>query len=129
MLLKEKISNRCLVCEEKITGRRDKKFCDDHCRANYHHQINEESNKLIRKMNNRLKKNRSILKKIDDSGEAICSSKQLSLLGFDFSIHTSIYINELGVTFYYCYDIGYVSIGNDFYSLVKRNKHFKEGWG
>ena len=120
--------NHCPVCGEKISGRRDKKFCDDHCRASYHHQQNEECNAIIRDMNRRLRKNRSILERISNMGEAICTGKQLTFMGFDFSIHTSIYINEQGDTFYYCYELGYVSSGNDRYSLLKRNKHFKDAW-
>jgi hypothetical protein len=82
--------------------------------------MNTESDKIIRKLNNRLKKNRRILSHFEEIGKCICSSSQLLFMGFDFSIHTSIYIDEKGSTYYYCYDRGYVSEGDDIYALVKR---------
>lgn len=76
---------------------------------------------MIRNFNNRLRRNRKILERIVEKGKSICSANQLRYMGFDFSIHTSIYINEVGETCYYCYDRGYVSMGNDQYQLLKGN--------
>ena len=116
----EKENNTCPVCGSKIMGRSDKKFCDDHCRSSYHHAKNGGVDKLIRSMNKRLKRNRKILMKIEEKGKTQCSTKQLVFMGFDFSIHTSIYINEIGETCYYCYDRGYVSKAKDQYVILKR---------
>ena len=118
--MNEKKNIECPVCGSKIVGRRDKKFCDVQCRVTYHQRMNNDCDKMIRKLNNRLKKNRRILDQFNELGKTICSTKQLLFLGFDFSIHTSIYKNKEGDTFYYCYDRGYVSKGRDKYSLVKR---------
>ncbi len=115
----EKISNNCPVCGNKIIGRRDKRFCDDHCRSSYHHSNNSENDKVIRNMNKRLKRNRKILDHFNELGKVNCTTQQLIQLGFDFSIHTSIYINEVGETCYYCYDRGYISKGSQKYDLVK----------
>lgn len=112
--------DNCPVCGSPIVGRIDKKFCDDYCRSSYHYKNNGNSNKIIRRMNNRLRKNRKILKHLEDLGKSICSSRQLVFMGFDFSIHTSMYINEVGETCFYCYDRGYVSKGDDFYVIIKR---------
>ncbi len=116
----EKRNIECPVCGSRIVGRRDKKFCDVQCRVTYHQRINNDCDRMIRKFNNRLKKNRKILNDFEELGKVICSSKQLLFMGFDFSIHTSIYINDCGDTFYYCYDRGYVSKGRDEYAVVKR---------
>lgn len=118
--MNEKRNIECPVCGSRIIGRRDKKFCDAQCRVTYHQMMNNDCDKMIRKLNNRLKKNRRILNHFVSLGKAICSTKQLLFLGFDFSIHTSIYITDKGDTYYYCYDRGYVSAGRDKYSLVKR---------
>lgn len=115
-----KANNNCPVCGSEILGRRDKKFCDDYCRSTYHYQLNGNSNRIMRSMNNRLKKNRKILNQINKSGKDRCTTQQLLYMGFDFSIHTSIYINEIGETCYYCYDRGYVSKGEDSYIIVER---------
>lgn len=112
--------NNCQLCGTEIVGRIDKKFCDDYCRSSFHYKMNGNSNKIIRQMNNRLRKNRKILNQLQELGKSICSSRQLVFMGFDFSIYTSIYINETGETCYYCYDRGYVSNGEDCYVIVKR---------
>lgn len=119
--MNERSHRNCLVCGDILVGRKDKKYCDDYCRSSHHQRENNKENKLIRIMNNRLKKNRKILAEIIAMGKKCCSSQQLLFMGFDFSIHTSIYINEIGETCYYCYDRGYVSKGNDQYVIVKRN--------
>mgnify|MGYP000359352758 CR=1 FL=1 len=38
---------KCLNCEITITGRTDKRFCSDQCRATYNNQNRGESEKLI----------------------------------------------------------------------------------
>ena len=118
--MNEKRNIACPVCGSKIVGRKDKKFCDVQCRVSFHQMMNNDCDRMIRKLNNRLKKNRRILNHFDELGKVICSTSQLLFMGFDFSIHTSIYISENGDTYYYCYDRGYVSEGRDKYAIVKR---------
>lgn len=119
--MREKKQYNCPVCGSEINGRSDKKYCDDYCRSTHHYKLNENNNKLIRRMNSRLRKNRRILDKVIAKERTCCSYQHLLFLGFDFSIHTSIYINDDGDTCYYCYDRGYVSKGKDQYLIVKRN--------
>lgn len=47
---------KCLSCEEPITGRIDKKFCSDYCRSTYNNRLNSDATKIVRNINNRLKK-------------------------------------------------------------------------
>ena len=51
----------CLECGRVLMGRADKKFCNDQCRNAYNNNANKESSNLIRKVNNRLRKNYKIL--------------------------------------------------------------------
>ena len=112
------MSIACRSCGEKISGRSDKKFCDDYCRSSFH-QKSKAKDSIIKNMNSRLNRNRNIIKKLIDEGKKKCTTQQLIFLGFDFSIHTSIYMNEIGETCYYCYDRGYISKGNNKYHLLQ----------
>jgi predicted nucleic acid-binding Zn ribbon protein len=118
--MRAKTQYHCPVCGNPIVGRSDKKYCDDYCRSSHHYEMNGSKNKLIRTMNSRLKKNRRILNKIMLKGRFCCSTQELLFMGFDFSIHTSIFMNDQGETIYYCYDYGYVTREEGKVELVKR---------
>jgi hypothetical protein len=51
----------CMNCGETLLGRRDKKFCDDHCRSLYHNVTNAAQYNLVRKTHTILRKNRRVL--------------------------------------------------------------------
>lgn len=51
----------CLNCGETLIGRRDKKFCNDHCRSCYHNILNAPRYNLVRNTHAILRKNRRIL--------------------------------------------------------------------
>ncbi len=59
------MEKKCLSCGETLIGRADKKFCNDSCRNNYHHNQNRDQINFIRNINNILKKNRAILKALN----------------------------------------------------------------
>ena len=71
-------------------------------------------------MNARLRKNRRILDKMIKVGRNCTSTEELLFMGFDFSIHTSIYMDDKGETIYYCYDFGYVSKEDGNIRVIKR---------
>ncbi len=51
----------CMNCGVTLIGRRDKKFCDDHCRSLFHNVTSAAHYNLIRKTHTILRKNRRIL--------------------------------------------------------------------
>jgi len=59
------VNKYCLLCNEKLSGRIDKKFCSDYCRTQYHNVRNKLSADLIRKINTILKRNRRILTELN----------------------------------------------------------------
>ncbi len=113
--MKEK---NCLECNEKITGRIDKKFCGDHCRNSYNNRINRTSKNLIRNINNRLRKNYKILSDLSASGETKISRSILFDKGFNFKLFTSTEVGKNGNNVFYIYDQGYAKLAPDTFLLV-----------
>ncbi|MBS1742390.1 MAG: hypothetical protein JST81_05085 [Bacteroidetes bacterium] len=121
MIVAEK---KCLHCQKTVKGRTDKKFCDDFCRNNFNNQLNANSNNLVRNINHALGKNRRILESLIPVNEEMAKVPKEKLLreGFRFNYHTHLYKNKKGTTYYFCYDVGYLLLENDWYLLVKRKE-------
>ncbi len=111
----------CLECSETIQGRVDKKFCTDYCRNSYNNKVNVESKKMIRNINNRLRKNYKILTELNHVGKTKVPKIKLLDAGFIFNYFTSLYITKTGNTYYYVYDQGYLKLENDYYLLIKKD--------
>lgn len=112
---------KCLSCGEPITGRIDKKYCSDYCRSTYNNRLNSDSTKIVRNINNRLKKNYRILKSINTDQKTTTSRDTLLAKGFNFTYFTSLYTTKTGRVYYFVYDQGYLPLEDDYYALVKRN--------
>lgn len=114
----------CLSCDKPVKGRTDKKFCDDYCRNNYNNQLKADSSNLVRNINNALGKNRRILENLFATGEEMAKTTKDKLLqkGFQFKYITHIYTNKKGNIYYFCYDLGYLPLDNDWYLVVKRKE-------
>lgn len=115
----------CLNCGKPVQGRVDKKFCDDSCRNTFNNRQNSDSVNLIRNINQRLKKNRNILKAIIPHNEDIAkaSRERLTRAGFNFRYFTHSYQNKKGNNYRYCYDYGYLELEPDWF-LIVRGKDF-----
>ena len=113
---------KCLECDELVIGRADKKFCSDYCRNSYNNKVNKDSKNLIRNVNNRLKKNHKILSTLNSTGKTKVTRTKLYDKGFDFNFFTSIYKTKTGNVYYYIYDQGYLSLDNDLFLLIKRER-------
>jgi predicted nucleic acid-binding Zn ribbon protein len=114
----------CLTCSKPLKGRTDKKFCDDYCRNNYNNQLKASSTNLVRNINNALGKNRRILESAFADGEEMAKTTKDKLLqkGFQFKYITHTYSNKKGNTYFFCYDLGYLPLENDWYLIVKRKE-------
>lgn len=121
-MIVENNPKHCLSCGKPVKGRTDKKFCDDYCRNNYNNQLKSNSTNLIRNVNNALGKNRRILESIIPDGEEIIKTTKDRLLqkGFQFKYITHTYTNKKGNIYFFCYDLGYLPLENDWYLLVRR---------
>lgn len=114
----------CLICGRELKGRSDKKFCTDFCRNNFNNsqktkQVNNGEIKLI---NNALARNRKILESTLPNGDDTAKTKKERLLsmGFQFKYLTHTYTTRTGKVYFYCYEYGYLPIGNDWFLIVKK---------
>jgi len=117
------MSNLCPECGDSFKGRSDKKFCSDSCRNAFNNRFNKDSTNLMRKINRILRKNRSILAKLNPKGKSKTSKKTLLLQGFDFNYHTNTYVTKNGKTYFFCYEQGYLPLDNDLYALVVKQEY------
>lgn len=90
-----------------MTGRSDKKFCDDGCRNEYHNRKNGRKQLNIRHVNSILRNNRKILQVFMPLATPMqIPKKTLETKGFNFSYFTAMEVVE-DRTLHYCYDVGY----------------------
>lgn len=119
----ENLERFCLDCEKPLTGRRDKKFCDDQCRNNYNNRQQGELPAEVKAINLILRKNRKILEDLlPPEGMTKVPSKTLANKGFDLTYHTHLYTTKTGSVYHYCYEYGYLPIEGDYVLIVKREK-------
>lgn len=111
----------CLECGEKLIGREDKKFCNDGCRNAYNNRMNKDNTKLMRNVNNKLRKNYRILCELNPGGKSKASRSKMLSLGFNFEFITNVLHTKNGNTYYFLYDQGYLPLENEYYMLVKRD--------
>ncbi|HMT95170.1 MAG TPA: hypothetical protein PKC62_00665 [Ferruginibacter sp.] len=114
----------CLACNKPLKGRIDKKFCDDYCRNNYNNSLKSTDVNIVRNINNALGKNRRILNEIVPTGSETAKINHEKLLtkGFQFKFHTHTYTNKKGDIYFFCYDLGYLPLENNWYLVVKRKE-------
>lgn len=97
----------CLDCGGKLSGRLDKKFCDDYCRGHYNNQLNKNKDTTLKEINSILRKNASILRKLEEKRITTCSPHLLAAAGFDFTFFTHQLYGKQGELYYCCYNYGY----------------------
>jgi hypothetical protein len=117
----------CLHCGKELLGRADKKFCDKQCRNDYNNTQNGLSNNYIRKVNRIIKKNRNILADLCPIDKSIkVTQRELSKQGFSFEYFTNTYTTKADKTYYFCYEYGYLDLGNGYFALVYNKTAYSE---
>ena len=113
----------CMSCGHPLKGRIDKKFCDDYCRNSFNNKQKTDQNYAIVKMiNSMLLKNRRILQSILTDETAKTNRERLLELGFQFKYLTHTYLTRSGKLYSYCYDYGYLPLGNDWFLVVRKKE-------
>ncbi len=115
------ISRTCLECGCRLTGRADKKFCNDMCRNTHNNRLTAHKNNTIRNINNTLKKNRRILDRLCPARKSRVLRKTLN--GFEFGYFTHLQKTRAGNVCYFIYDMGYRELGNDFILIVRGSEN------
>lgn len=76
----------------------------------------------MRKINRILKKNYSILEKLNPEEKTTTFKSTLEKNGFDFNHFTHIYETRTGRIYYFCYDQGFSALENNKFLLVREKK-------
>jgi hypothetical protein len=115
----------CLYCGKPVKGRIDKKFCDDWCRNAHNNKRYSRTSNFVRNVNTILRKNRQILETLIPNGKEVAKAhkKRLAEKGFNFQFITHTYTTKKGLTYFFCYEYGYLSIEHDYCLLVSRDKY------
>lgn len=100
---------KCIACSKTLTGRIDKKFCGDQCRANFHNKHKRKAERVIAAVNRQIRKNRTILSRLCPDGKATVRKERLLDLGFSFQYFSSVYV-ERSLTYYFSYEYGFAPI-------------------
>ena len=98
---------KCKQCGDQITGRADKQFCTDQCRYLFNNKLKIVKDEKIIKVNSILRKNRTILKKINPFGKTTVRKEVLRAEKFNFCYYTHIYKTKDNNIYFFCYEYGY----------------------
>ena len=107
---------KCKECGEKLLGRSDQQCCGDQCRANYNRRLRAEKSRLnpegIAAIQKTILHNYNILWQLQSLGESVVEKATMCSMGFHFGYITNI-VEKNGSIFYFCFNKGYIAIGND----------------
>ncbi len=109
--------NHCLFCGETLSGRSDKKYCDDNCRNNHHYQLRKGDNAIIKSVNASLIRNREILRSLAANTRTMVMKKELVETNFNFNVMTSVYRTRKGSEYKVLYDYAY-RVVNEYEVLI-----------
>jgi len=113
----------CKECSRQLLGRADQVFCSSDCRSAFHNKKKRAAQTYMKTINAILRKNRTILFRLNPNGKAKVTKSQLQKAGFDFNYYTNVYTTKKGHAYYFCYEQGYLPIEHDYYALVVRQDY------
>lgn len=114
-------AKECLECGHQIFGRADKKFCSDACRSTFNNRARPSLPRLVQKINKTLIKNWEVLSELNPAETNKVTQKQLQKKGFDFEYFTQVYQTKEGKKYHFCYDQGYLLLGDQYVLLVRKH--------
>jgi len=120
------MASNCFECGKSLTGRIDKKFCDDQCRHQYNNKKKRIHEAAILNINQQLRKNRSIIKSLNPVGKTTVRRSLLKNMGFSFDFFTHTYRTDKGMTYYFNYEYGYALIEDEKIILVTYQEYMNK---
>ena len=109
----------CAFCGRELTGRSDKKFCDDTCRNNYAYRQSKDNNVLIDRINKSLLNNRNVLGSMVKRGKKIVKKQALIDNNFNFEVITGVYKTHNRHEYKMLYDYAYRCINDADVLVIK----------
>jgi predicted nucleic acid-binding Zn ribbon protein len=120
---------KCGHCGAGFTGRVDKKFCSDQCRAmaNNRQKQADKGEQSIQQINRILRLNRNLLQRVSPEGKTTLRREILQQAGFDFRYFTHLYRTQKGNTYQFCYDYGYLLLEDEKVLVVNWQQYMEKG--
>jgi predicted nucleic acid-binding Zn ribbon protein len=121
----EKAKKVCQHCNTPVSGRADKRFCSDQCRAiaGNSRKMEDKGEVLMKQVNQILRRNRNILKQASPQGKTTLRREVLEQAGFQFSYFTTQFRTNRGNTYNFCYDYGYLLLPEEKVLIVKQQSY------
>ena len=114
----------CLTCQSKLTGRSDKKFCNDACRNEYHNNFCGKKNNLPqRQVAVAMKQNRKILNGLYANGIRKIAKTDLECFGFNFKGVTGLELTGKDTLKLFCFEFNLEKEGNRFFIKKQISKN------
>lgn len=114
------ISKRfCQECGTPLKGRRDQKFCADHCRNQFNNRNYAQKLAQQRQINRILMHNQQILARfllVEKKRKVMALDLQVK--GYNFDFHTHRKQAKNGQVYIFCYDFGYLRLASNQLLLV-----------
>jgi hypothetical protein len=107
------MERKCPECGNRFSGRADKKYCSEQCRAITNNKFKTDREKEVLRINSILRKNRTILKTLNPMGKATVRKEFMLLGGFDFRYFTHLYPSRKGDIYRFIYEYGYLHVADD----------------
>lgn len=101
---------KCKQCGKNLIGRLDKLFCDSQCRNTFNNQNKRSDQLLIQDVNQRIRRNRRILKSLCPIGKATVRKEVLDTMQYDYRYFSSIFKSPNNNVYYICYDYAFSPI-------------------
>jgi len=99
----------CKSCGEKLNGRIDKIYCDEHCKSAYNYQKSKNNEaSFFSKVDGQLRLNRRLLKLYNRAGKSTVRSENLLNEGFNPKFFTHYWKNKKGDVYFFCFEFGFL---------------------
>jgi hypothetical protein len=120
------MTKACPECKAILIGRSDKKFCSDQCRYLHNNRLKTDKEKEVIRINSILRKNRTILKRLNPVGKTTVRKEVLVAEGFDFRYYTHTYITGNDNEYHFCYEYGYNFLPNERVLIVNSQPYMNK---
>ncbi|UKN00182.1 hypothetical protein K6119_10605 [Paracrocinitomix mangrovi] len=108
------MSKVCLneSCSNPVNGRKDRKFCSEYCKTDYHYRQRKKSGKEFfkKQIDDILRTNRKILHDYNQAGKTTVRKEELLKKGFNPRFITHYFKTQQGDTYLFCYDQGFKEV-------------------
>lgn len=113
---------KCKICNIKIVGRSDKKFCSLSCKNYYHINLRRVTNVAVKNIDIILHRNRSILLEVIGKNRVQIKVSRMILekKKFNFKYQTHFHINSKNKMYHYVYDFAWMEFSDDEVLIVRR---------